>query len=86
MRTFNLIILAILGPLVFGLSVVDGFGHTLKHWLARYINVFLWLPVANIFGAVIGKIQENMLVIDLQQVNSNGDTSSVLLTWAISSL
>ena len=73
-RTFNLIILAILGPLVFGLSVFDGFHHTLRHWLARYINVFLWLPVANIFGAVIGKIQENMLKIDLQQIGQTGDT------------
>lgn len=73
-RTFNLIILAILGPIVFGLSVFDGFHHTLRHWLARYINVFLWLPVANIFGAVIGKIQENMLKIDLQQIGQSGDT------------
>ena len=73
-RTFNLIILAILGPLAFGLSVFDGFQHTIKHWLARYINVFLWLPVANIFGAVIGKIQENMLKIDLTQINQAGDT------------
>ena len=73
-RTFNLIILAILGPLVFGLSVFDGFHHTLRHWLARYINVFLWLPVANIFGTVIGKIQENMLKIDLSQINQTGDT------------
>lgn len=74
MRTFNLIILAILGPLVFGLSVFDGFGHTLKHWLARYINVFLWLPIANIFGAVIGIIQENMLKIDINQIGDTGDT------------
>lgn len=74
MRTFNLIILAILGPLVFGLSVFDGFHHTVRHWIARYINVFLWLPVANIFGAVIGKIQENMLKIDLTQINQTGDT------------
>lgn len=73
-RTFNLIILAILGPLVFGLSVFDGFQHTIRHWLARYINVFLWLPVANLFGAVIGKIQENMLRIDLAQIQSSGDT------------
>lgn len=73
-RTFNLIILAVLGPLVFGLSVFDGFHHTLRHWLARYINVFLWLPVANVFGAVIGKIQENMLEIDLQQIGQSGDT------------
>ncbi len=73
-RTFNLIILAILGPLAFGLSVFDGFHQTLRHWLARYINVFLWLPVANIFGAVIGKIQENMLKLDLSQIGQTGDT------------
>lgn len=73
-RTFNLIILAILGPLSFGLSVFDGFHHTLRHWLARYINIFLWLPIANLFGAVIGKIQENMLKLDLSQIASQGDT------------
>ena len=73
-RTFNLIILTILGPLAFGLSVFDGFHHTLRHWLARYINVFLWLPVANIFGGIMGKIQENMLKIDIGQVNTFGDT------------
>ena len=59
-RTFKLIVLAILGPLVFGLSIFDGFQHTLKHWLARYVNVYMWLPVANIFGAIIAKIQLNM--------------------------
>lgn len=74
MRTFNLLVLAILGPLVFGLSVFDGFQHTLKHWLARYINVFLWLPIANLFGAIIGKIQENMLKIDIAQIGQAGDT------------
>jgi conjugative transposon TraJ protein len=74
MRTFNLLIMAILGPLAFGISVFDGFGHTLKHWLARYINVFLWLPIANLFGAVIGKIQEQMLKIDIAQVAEQGDT------------
>jgi len=74
MRTFNLIILAILGPFVFGLSVFDGFQHTLKHWLARYINVFLWLPICNIFGAVIATIQVNMLKLDLSQIAQSGDT------------
>lgn len=74
LRTFNLIILAILGPLVLGLSVFDGFSHTLAHWLARYINVFLWLPVANIFGAVIARIEEEMLKMDLSQIQQSGDT------------
>ena len=73
-RTFYLIVLAILGPLVFGLAVFDGLGHILMVWVARYINVFLWLPVANIFGSIIGKVQEQMIALDIQQINSSGDT------------
>ena len=73
-RTFYLIVLAILGPIVFGLTVFDGLGHTLMVWVARYINIFLWLPVANIFGSIIGKIQEKMIALDIQQINSSGDT------------
>ncbi len=74
LRTFQLIVLAILGPLVFGIAVFDGFQHTLTVWLARYINIFLWLPVANIFGSIIGKIQEKMLALDIAQVQDYGDT------------
>ncbi len=74
LRTFQLIVLAILGPLVFGMAVFDGFQHTLTVWIARYINIFLWLPVANIFGSIIGKIQEKMLELDISQVNDYGDT------------
>jgi conjugative transposon TraJ protein len=73
-RTFYLIVLAILGPLVFGLSVFDGLHHTITVWLARYINIFLWLPVANIFGSIIGKIQQNMIQLDINQIQANGDT------------
>ncbi|MET3501328.1 conjugative transposon TraJ protein [Mucilaginibacter rubeus] len=73
-RTFYLIVLAILGPIVLGLSVFDGFQHTLTTWLAKYLNVFLWLPVGNIFGAIIGKVQENMLKLDISQVQTAGDT------------
>ncbi|MBE7178251.1 MAG: conjugative transposon protein TraJ [Mucilaginibacter polytrichastri] len=74
LRTFFLIVLAILGPLVLGFSVYDGFQHTLTVWIARYINIFLWLPVANIFGSILGKIQENMLKLDLSQIEAQGDT------------
>jgi conjugative transposon TraJ protein len=73
-RTFYLIVLGILGPLVFGIAVFDGFQHTLTVWIARYLNIFLWLPVANIFGGILGKIQENMLKEDLHQIATNGDT------------
>jgi conjugative transposon TraJ protein len=73
-RTFYLVVLAILGPLVFGLAVFDGLGHTLMIWVARYINIFLWLPVANIFGSIIGKVQEKMISLDIQQISQTGDS------------
>ena len=73
-RTFYLVVLAILGPLVFGFAVFDGFQHTLTVWIARYVNVYLWLPVANVFGSILGKIQENMLRLDISQVETSGDT------------
>ena len=71
-RTFQLVVLSILGPIVFGLSVFDGFQHTISAWFARYINVSMWLPVANIFGAIIAKIQLNMLVLDGDFTSSIG--------------
>ncbi|MDB5013256.1 MAG: traJ, partial [Daejeonella sp.] len=73
-RTFYLIVLAILGPLVFGFAVFDGFQHTLTVWIGRYVNVFLWLPVSNIFSSILGKVQENMLKLDISQVQNSGDT------------
>jgi conjugative transposon TraJ protein len=73
-RTFYLIVLAILGPLVFGIAVFDGLHHTLNVWIARYINIFLWLPVANIFGSILGKIEQNMIQLDINQKRAKGDT------------
>lgn len=73
-RTFKLLILAILGPIILGLAVFDGFQHTLPVYLARYINVFLWLPIANILGAVLGKIQEGMIKLDTAQMQQYGDS------------
>ena len=63
-RTFYLIVLVILGPIVLALSVYDGFQQTLSNWFARYINIYMWLPVANIFGAITSKILENMMLLD----------------------
>lgn len=73
-RLFYLVVLGILGPISFGLAVFEGFQHTLVQWIARYINVFLWLPVANIFGYIINQVQQRMLEIDLSQIESGGRT------------
>jgi conjugative transposon TraJ protein len=73
-RTFYLIVLAIIGPLVFAFATFDGLTSGIANWVGRYINVFLWLPVCNIFSAIIGQIQQNMLKIDIQQIKEYGDS------------
>lgn len=74
LRTFFLIVLAIVFPLVIGFSVYDGFQDTLTNFIARYVNIYLWLPIANIFGSILTKIQENMLRLDISQIEVGGDT------------
>lgn len=68
LRTFFLVVLSILGPLAFALSVYDGFQSTLTSWLSRYISVYLWLPVADLFSAVLSKIQALMLRVDIEML------------------
>lgn len=68
LRTFFLVVLSILGPLAFALSVYDGFQSTLTSWLSRYISVYLWLPVADLFSAVLSKIQALMLKVDIEML------------------
>jgi conjugative transposon TraJ protein len=85
-RTFKLIVLAILGPIALGLSVFDGFHHTLRQWLARYVNVFMWLPVANIFGAITAQIQLNMSQLEAAGGNTNpffASTNSAYLIFLV---
>jgi conjugative transposon TraJ protein len=65
-RTFFLVVLSILGPVAFAFSVYDGFQATLTQWLARYISVYLWLPVSDLFSAVLARIQVLMLEADIK--------------------
>ncbi len=68
LRTFFLVVLSILGPISFALSVWDGFHATLTHWLVRYISIYLWLPVSDLFSSVLARIQVLMLQKDIEQL------------------
>ena len=57
LRTFYLIVLSLLGPISFALSVFDGFQSTLTQWLTRYVSVYLWLPISDLFSAIIARLQ-----------------------------
>ncbi len=65
LRTFFLIVLSILGPIVFAIAMWDGLGGSLTAWFSRYISVYLWLPVSSILTALLTKIQVLMLKKDI---------------------
>lgn len=75
LRTFFLIVLAILGPIAFGISVWDGFQSTLSQWMCRYIQIYMWLPVSDLFSSVLAKIQVLMLQNDISELQNNPNFS-----------
>lgn len=74
-RTFFLVVLAILGPIAFAISVWDGFQSTLTQWICRYIQVYLWLPVSDMFSTVLAKIQVLMLQSDIERMQADPNFS-----------
>jgi conjugative transposon TraJ protein len=74
-RTFFLIVLAILGPIAFAISVYDGFQSTLTQWISRYVSVYLWLPVSDLFSSILAKIQVLMLQNDISELQNNPNFS-----------
>jgi conjugative transposon TraJ protein len=74
-RTFFLIVLAILGPVAFAISVYDGFQSTLTAWISRYISVYLWLPVSDLFSSILARIQILMLQNDISELQNNPNFS-----------
>ena len=70
-RTFFLVVLSILGPIAFAFSVWDGFQSTLSQWFTRYISVYLWLPVSDLFSCMLAKIQVLMLQNDILELQNN---------------
>lgn len=75
LRTFFLVVLSILGPVAFAFSVWDGFHSTLSAWFSRYIQIYLWLPVSDLFSTILAKIQILMLQNDIEAMQADPDFS-----------
>ena len=71
LRTFFLIVLSILGPLAFGIAAYDGFQSTLTGWMCRYIQVYLWLPIADLFSCILARIQQLSIEHDVVQMQTD---------------
>lgn len=74
-RTFFLIVLAILGPIAFAIAVWDGFGSTLTQWITRYVSVYLWLPVSDLFSTILARLQSLMLQSDIERMQTDPNYS-----------
>ena len=86
-RTFFLIVLSILGPIAFAISVYDGFQSTLTQWITRYISVYMWLPVSDLFSSVLARIQVLMLTNDIEAMSDPtfipGSSNTVYMVFLI---
>lgn len=65
LRTIFCVLLVIFGPLVFALSIFDGFQDNYLGWIARFINVNLYLPIALI---ILSLVQEVLIYVLEQEI------------------
>ena len=68
LRTFYLIVLSLLGPIAFAISIFDGFQNTLVQWFSKYISIYLWLPISDLFSAIIARLQTLSLQHDAEMM------------------
>ena len=69
-RTFFLIVLAILGHIICALRL-GWLSEYTRQWICRYIQTYLWLPVADLFSTILAKIQVLMLQNDISELTNN---------------
>jgi conjugative transposon TraJ protein len=70
-RIFCLCLLGMLGPIAFAFSIFPGFGNGITHWLAKYISIYLWLPIFNIITILLTQAE---LALTEQVVGAAGTT------------
>lgn len=70
LRTVFCILLVIFGPLVFALSIFDGFHDNYLQWIARFINVNLYLPIALLILSLVQEILIFVLDAEIAQITA----------------
>ena len=70
LRTVFCVLLVIFGPLVFALSIFDGFQDNYLQWIARFINVNLYLPIALLILSIVQEILIYVLEMEIAQINA----------------
>ena len=55
--------------------VIDTVRTSLTQWICRYIQVYLWLPVSDMFSTILAKIQVLMLQSDIERMQADPNFS-----------
>jgi len=71
LRTVFCVLLIIFGPLVFAVSIFDGFQDNYLQWIARFINVNLYLPIALLILSLVQEVLIYVLEAEIVQVKSS---------------
>jgi hypothetical protein len=78
LRTIFCVLLVIFGPLVFAISIFDGFQESYLQWIARFVNVNLYLPIAMLILSLTQHLLIYVLDFEINLINSMGMYQSSL--------
>ena len=70
LRTVFCVLLVIFGPLVFAISIFDGFQENYLQWIARFVNVSLYLPIALLILSIVQEILSYVLELEITQIHA----------------
>ncbi|MDR2409717.1 MAG: hypothetical protein LBE13_16625 [Bacteroidales bacterium] len=82
LRIFLLVLLGMIGPIAFTLSLFPSFENSLPNWFAKYISIYLWAPVCNIITLIIQ--QTEATIINLLLNNPAFDKSFMVMVELLS--
>ncbi|MGV8137308.1 MAG: hypothetical protein AB2L20_19000 [Mangrovibacterium sp.] len=71
LRTVFCVLLVIFGPLVFAVSIFDGFQDNYLGWIARFVNVNLYLPIALVILSLVQEILIYVLEAEIASIKSS---------------
>lgn len=77
LSTFYRIVMCILAPIVIALSILPAFKDSATSLLKRYINVYLYVPLANILSFIVAKVNALYLTESIAKVNSGDLTANM---------
>ncbi len=79
LRLFFLVILGMIGPIAFTLSLFPTFENSITNWFAKYLSIYLWAPICNIVNLILNQCE----LVMTNQVLNGGETPIAMIVMLI---